>query len=558
MSNHEEPGAGGQDNDEPEFDLDGMEDAGESALMQASAKAASTAVTHFNHRAQQKALDRAEVYIEADLVKRAKWLSKLECYKFPHIKPPNKDGISQVQTDSLMNRHAVYDALFDFGSGIVPFPHMDLFKARLVDHTGQVFTTKNLKTRTLVMALDAAGLNNPTSRDAAEALHSWALEHERDSLKEFVNKSMPDWDRKERLGSLLLDLFKPFDTPLNRLVDKYFWLSLYNRITRAGSQAPISLALIGAQDIGKSYFSVLLCRLLTGDHELGPVMLDLAQHSYLNFLRDITGQSLVAVVGEMAGFKKGDMLRIKEFMTKTEDALDFKFLDSQIKPRQWITIMDGNGYEGLQRDDTGNRRFYPMFCFQTEDLNGQPTWAKGQKVDFSNFKHDLWQVMAECRVWMAEYGDKGYQALISEANNAVSEFSIGEMSKARGVAKDDNIEINLKPILLTCDFRKIGTNAKNPGFFVASSEINEKFLRKTRREPYSKSLAPHMRAMGFEPKQIGVRGYFIDIDEISGEKEEADMKRDIWRFQSPDTGLNDREVDAEIAAICAAASGGGF
>jgi hypothetical protein len=566
MIDHEEPEGQPVNDGTDFFNINEIEDvpAEENKLLQEATAAAKTAVLNMDHRANQVELNRAECYIEANLVKRAKMLASMEAIKFVHYKRANQNDPENIgmraKTDSLMNRHAVYDALFDFGSGKVPFPHYDTFRARLVDHEGQVFSARTLRTRDLVMALDKAGMENPSDKEVSDSLRSWALDHQRDSLAEFFEASMPEWDGKPRLDSLLIDLFKPTDTPMNRLFSKYFWLSLYNRVTNPGSQAPVVLSLIGSQDVGKSYFSVLLCRLLTGDHSIGPVKLDLGAKSYNTFLRAITGKSLVAVVGEMTGFKKGDMDRIKDFVTKTEDDLDFKFEDSIIKDRQWITIMDGNSYDGLQRDDTGNRRFYPVFCFQAPDDKGQPTWTKGQKVDFSNFKEDLWQAMAEARLWMSEHGERGYAELIADTNRKVGEFSTKEMDKGRGIAKDDNLDINLRNVMLSLDFRAMGQNASKQGLFVTSAQINERFMEMTRNTPYSKALSPRLKAMGFETWQSGNRGYIFDYENLGEDVSQHNMQnvlRHIMTYDDPNHEMSVAELDAEIAIIRKAGQGGG-
>lgn len=554
---NDEPGTGqNQNSGDDYFDLDGVTDTNSMGPeMEAAAHEARKVVLNLQHRATEADIDRTEIYLEASLVKRARALVKSGpmAIKYIHFKKGNPNDMQDIgpraKPDSLMNRHAVYDALFDHGSGLVPYPHYDTFKGRLVDHQGNTFSARTLRTRELVQALDAAGMENPTDKEVADSLRSWALDHQRDSLLDYFTKKLPEWDGESRLETLLIDLFKPFDTELTRLVGKYFWLSLYNRITAPGALAPISIALIGGQDAGKSYFSLMLCRLLIGDQSATAIQLDLGAKNYNNFLRAITGKSIVANVGEMTGFNKGDMERIKSFVAKTEDDLDFKFEDSIVKPRQWITIMDGNGYAGLQRDDTGNRRFYPLFVFQEPDVNGQPSWMEGQKIDFSMLKENIWQVMAECQVWMEENGHQGYIELVGAANRGVQAFSLGEMKKARGVVKDDNIEINLKGVLLRCSYRRMGANAKQQGFFVASEDINRIFLERTRREPFSRTLAPHMRALGFEPKQIGRRGYLIE-DVTLGSSSEQDMLRMIWRHGVDDSeGFTDAEVDAEIAAI---------
>lgn len=560
---NEEPENGQNDSGNDIFEPGMATDAGFGPELEAAEQEAKRVVVSLQHRATVSDLDKAEIYMEPNLVKRARLLIKSGpmAIKFVHFKRGNPNDSfdigPRVKPESLMNRHAVYDALFDNGSGMVPYPHYDTFKGRLVDHQGQAFSPRTLRTRELVQALDAVGMENPSDKDIIDSLRSWALEHRRDSLIEHFTRSMPTWDGEPRMETQLIKMFQPFDTPLTRLVGKYFWLSLYNRILRPGALAPITIALIGGQDAGKSWFSTLICRVLMGDPDVGSVQLDLGAKNFNPFLRNITGKSIVANIGEMTGLNKGALEHIKAFVSKTEDDLDFKFEDSIIKSRQWITIMDGNGYAGLQRDDTGNRRFYPIFVSQLPDENGQPAWAKGFKIDFTNFKDDLWQIMAECQVWMQEHGYEGYCKLVGQANTGVQEFSMGEMERARGVIKDDTIEINFKSVMLACEYRRIErTNAVKKGFFVASSEINRIFLEKTRTTPYSKTLAPHMKALGFEPKLIGIRGYFIS-DESLGGSTEKELFRLIWRHGSEDLGYTDDEVDAEVASL-QRAGGGGF
>lgn len=568
MEHTEEPiSQGAPDDFESDlFDPSQIIGEGEGELMSQATEEAKRVVVSLQHRSDMSSVNHTEVYSESDLVKRAVMLRNLEVIDYVHFKPNGKgdtDAGMRARTDSMLNRHAAFDALFDFGSGIVPYPHYDTFRGRLVDHMGSTFSPRSMRVRELIAAIDRCGLENPTAKEVVEAVHTWALEHQRDSLLAHFELKMPQWDRTPRIETMLIDLFRPHDTKLNRLFSKYFWLSLYNRVTRPGSQAPISLALIGAQDVGKSYFSVLLCRLLTGDPNIGPILLDLGAKNYNQFLRNITGKSIIANVGELMGFKKGDMNRIKEFVTKTEDELDFKFEDTIVKSRQWVTVMDGNNYDGLQRDETGNRRFYPLFVFQAPDKAGKPDWFAGKKVDFRGFEEKLWQAMSECRVWMEENGDEGYSALIAETNRAVSDFSIGEMDNARGVVRDDHIDNHLHNVLLNVSYREVsGRTTKNPGLFIANADISSEFIRSTRREPYARGLAPHMKSIGFESKQLGVRGWFYPLgkEDIFGQviNCEQDLLRHVWRKGAPDVDMDDQEVDAEVAAIrgVSQASGG--
>ncbi|UKH48709.1 DNA primase [Pseudomonas phage PAP8] len=509
-----------------EFDLTQIEDAGMDPLMTAASKAADDAIARNETYRAQKAAKYAEAYAEPDLKKRARLLMLDQAFDLPVsrlVKGPFDDFITKYSSTSDSNYLAVYDTLFCKGDGTVPHPHFDEFRGRLVDHRGVAFNNKTLDPIDLMGALAAAALDDPSIKKTIETCCVWARRYRRNSLIETFEKKIPDWDGEERIETLLIDLFKPFDTELNRMVSKYFWLSLYCRINYPGISAPISLALIGGQDAGKSYFGLLICKELSGGRDLAPVQLDLSRHDQTPFLRNITGNSVIANVGEMSGFKKGDMERIKEFLVRSSDTFDQKFEPGETIKRQWITIMDGNGYDGLQRDDSGNRRFYPMFVAQLPDEDGKPNWVKPGdgnepfKVDFTDFGRKFWQAMAECRAWIEERGVDGYLDMVSEANREVQKFSISEMENARGVVRDDTIDMYLINVLISCEFEEVkpGRNSKNPGWRADTVAILKWFDILARKKPISRHLTPHLKALGFVPNKNGLAGWCLPVDKVA-------------------------------------------
>lgn len=525
-------------------DLNGIQDAGESEEAKQAESEARQVKINMQHRRDTMETARAEAYGESNLVKRAKLLASLQAIKFVHFKPTQNDFAIQARTDSEMNRFAVFDALFDFGKGTVPFPHYDTFRGRMVDHRGETFTPKNLEVRELVEAVNYAGLDNPSAKQVADSYYNWAAQHRFDGLVDNIKLRIPEWDGKERLTSLLVDLFQPNDTELNRRMSKYFWLSLYNRIMSPGCLAPISIALIGGQNAGKSYFSELICKIIMNDPFAKPIKLDYAARNYNTFLRNITGKSIIANVGEMTGFKRADIERMKDFAAATGDELDFKFEDTIVKPRQWITIMDGNSYDGLQRDDTGNRRFYPIFVAQEPDRHGMPAWREQFKVDFSNFAEDLWQVMAECREWMNENKMKGYVEFVNETSAAVSEFSQYEMRNARGVVRDELIDTNLIQVLLMSDYEKHAER----GWFLTTSEIRQRFLKMERQAPHARSMVPHMTKLGYAQGMYrNIRGWWLPF--IEGENGSVTDLCTLLAFMLKEDG-SDFESDIAYVRAC--------
>lgn len=383
---------------------------------------------------------------EGDIVKRAASLFKSGLIQFPDVKKVRSGDMYVTQplmTDE--NKLTVINTLFD---GVDDMPHRDHFRGRIVDHDGRIIDDHYPVVR-WIEAFSAGGLKGVSAKGAREIVKEWALNHEWNDLIGHVESKMPEWDGTPRMDTKIMELFETFDTPLNRDFGRYFWLSLYSRIMMPGSLAPMVLSLFGVQDCGKSYFGKLICRVLTGNEEADTVQLNMDGEK-LEFLREITGQSVIASVGEMTGFTRGDLNKIKDFITRTSDKMHYKFEGTFDQQRQFIIMMDGNKYEGLQRDDTGNRRLYPMFCGQLPDALGQPAWRSDFAADFTGFADDLWQIMAEAAVWFEDNGEEGYNAFVRSVSKQVFAFSQSEMAGDRGTIRDDNMDTYLVPTLKDC------------------------------------------------------------------------------------------------------------
>ncbi|WP_261547178.1 VapE domain-containing protein [Burkholderia multivorans] len=377
-----------------------------------------------------------------DIVERARRLAPE--IQFKDVKKVRSGDmyIPQAQmTDE--NKLCVLNALF---SDEQERPHRDHYRGRIVDHEGNIIDDHYPVVR-WVQAFSAAGLKGVSLRAAREAVKEYALCHERNDLIDRVNRHIPQWDGQSRMKRKLIDLFELRDTPLTQNVGQYFWLSLYNRVMVPGSLAPIAIALIGAQGCGKSLFAKKLCQIITGDDEADSVQLNL-DGDWMEFLRAITGNSVIATVGEMAGFTRADTNKIKDVTTRVADQMHYKFEGTFTQQRQWIMMLDGNKYE-LQRDETGNRRFMPLFCGQLEDVGGQPRWRHDFEAIFDDkergicFEDDVWQIMAECAEWMNDNGESGYGAFVREVVRQVLEFNKGEMAAERGIVVDGDIETYL-------------------------------------------------------------------------------------------------------------------
>lgn len=397
----------------------------------------------------QKAADRAaEIRKIPDVVKRAKKLFEAQQISFKDIKKVRSGDMFITQplmTDE--NKLCILNALFE---GEDDRPHRDHYRGRIVDHEDKIIDEFYPATR-LVAAFSAGGLKGVSLKAARDVIKEYALDHERNDLIYHLEQKIPEWDGRGRMKKKLIELFELRDTPLIQNVGQYFWLSLFNRVMIPGSLAPIAIALIGAQGCGKSLFAKRLCQIITGNNEADSVQLNL-DGDWMEFLRAITGNSVIATVGEMAGFTRADTNKIKDITTRVSDQMHQKFEGTFQQQRQWIMMLDGNKYE-LQRDETGNRRFMPLFCGQLEDVGGQPRWRQDFEAIFDDkergvcFEDEVWQIMAECAQWMKENGESGYGAFVREVVRQVLEFNKGEMAAERGIVVDGDIETYLDAAL---------------------------------------------------------------------------------------------------------------
>jgi Virulence-associated protein E len=500
-----------EDGDEEQFDFDPTmaQDAGTGDEFRAAEEEAKVITLRNVENRASRDNYAEEVRQEPNIIERGRKLLQGNLVMFPDTKK-TVDGYIAVNCDN--NRIAAFEALFGEGEHR---PHINTFSGRLVDWKSEIIDDQYSMVP-VMKALHSMGLRQQSLDSIRKSIRDWGLQVKTNDMILQFNRMLPAWDGVSRLDTKLMNLFGCFDTPLNRSFGKYFWLSLYCRITEPGCMAPMVLSLFGAQDVGKSYFSKLICRVLLDSKQAAPVQLDMGADK-INFLRSITGTAIVANIGEMTGFSRTDLNDIKQFITSTSDDMHQKFEGHFTQQRQWIAIMDGNKYEGLQRDDTGNRRFYPMFVGQEEDRFGQPSWSEDFKADFTGFESDLWQLMAECRVWLEENGGmEGYNAYVDKTSRAVKEFSQDEMKKGRGAVVDYTLDTYLVPAL--SDLGKLNAEilqgTKHRGLWITGAALKTRIKYMGRGgDVKDNHLKARMISIGASAEMIrNVRGYlFKDV-----------------------------------------------
>lgn len=496
-----------------------------------------------------------------DIVERAKFLKKHELVDFKDFKEGRINGTSYVQIlNTDHNRMAALDALFgggDVNEVGLGLPHLNTFQGRLVDWLGRLVDDR-YPIRSVFEAMTVTGVKGMSTQQVRGTLKDWAMERQVNDLIVRMERMIPEWDGVERLDESLISLFKCRDTPLTRDFSRYFWLSLYCRIMHPGCFAPMVLSLFGRQLTGKSYFAKMICQEVIGNKDADSVLLDLAGDK-VDFLRDITGVSVVANIGEMTGFTRGDLNKIKDFITRTSDRMHYKFEGQFTQPRQWVAVMDGNKYEGLQRDDTGNRRFYPVFVGQLEDDdNGQPQWIMDPewKLDFSGFRSDFWMYMAEAAVWVNAHGLAAYEKFVDSVVKGVQEFNRAEMAADRGTIRDDDLTDYLDKALRCVEVTVWEPNEgeksrprKNLGVWISNASLNDAFKlasRSNNMRVNHQHLKNKLARLGAETMVVNsIRGY---------------LWRDVMSYEewARRVGIDDDGAKVVRAAVNPSRDGGGF
>ena len=215
--------------------------------------------------------------------------------------------------------------------------------------------------------------------------------------------SLPEWDGKKRIETLLVNCLQADDTPYVRAVTRKFFAAAVARIYAPGIKFDCMPVLDGAQGIGKSS----IFRMLTGPEYYSETL-------SLTDMNDKTGAEKIqgvwiAEVGELAGMKKADIEKVKAFLSTSDDMYRPSYGRTvESHPRQSVIVATVNGERGYLRDITGNRRFWVVKCRQQEAV---------RRFDFTPEDRD--QIWAEA-VWLWKHGEKLYleSEYLSESEKA--------------------------------------------------------------------------------------------------------------------------------------------
>lgn len=172
--------------------------------------------------------------------------------------------------------------------------------------------------------------------------------------REYFAQVEPTWDGKPRMAEWLITYCQAEDTPLIRAIGRLVLVAAVRRVREPGCKFDEMLILEGDQGVQKSTGLQALCPNDDWFHDDLPLDEDTKKQM------EATAGKLIIEAGELKGMTKGDVNKLKGFLSRRVDKSRMSYgRKEKISPRQFIIIGTTNDAHYL-RDPTGNRRFWPV------------------------------------------------------------------------------------------------------------------------------------------------------------------------------------------------------
>lgn len=173
--------------------------------------------------------------------------------------------------------------------------------------------------------------------------------------------ALPPWDGTRRNGDWLSDYLGVEKTEYTALVGTFFMRGIVQRVMRPGCKFDYCPVLEGPQGTGKSSVARILAWNWFCDTDL-----DLSNKDSLLALPG----HLVYEIAELGSLMKAEERKQKSFLSRQEDEYRPPYGTRIVKvPRQNVFIGTTNEEEYL-KDATGGRRFWPVACGESFNLEG--------------------------------------------------------------------------------------------------------------------------------------------------------------------------------------------
>lgn len=236
-------------------------------------------------------------------------------------------------------------------------------------------------------------------------------------IREFL-QALPEWDKVERVDTLLIDYLGAADNKYVRAVTRKTLCAAACRVLNPGCKFDTMLVLNGNQGIGKS----TLIAKLGGEW--------FSDSLSLNDTKDKTAAEKlqgywILEIGELAGLRKAEVETLRSFLSRQNDIYRASFgKRTTPHPRQCVFFGTTNAESGYLRDTTGNRRFWPV-----------KTPGGGSKRSWDVTQEDVLQIWAEVMHYV-KAGEKLYLDPEVEALAKAEQREAMESDEREGLVRE--------------------------------------------------------------------------------------------------------------------------
>jgi predicted P-loop ATPase len=188
------------------------------------------------------------------------------------------------------------------------------------------------------------------------------------------------WDQEPRIERWLIDYAGAPDTPYVRAISRIVLVAACRRIRKPGSKFDEMVILESSQGTNKS--SALRALAFNDDWFTD----DLPLHGDTRRLMESTAGKWIVEAGELKGMGRSDVAALKACLSRQRDEARLAYGHKSARVlRQFVIIGTTNETTGYFRDETGNRRFWPVRIqlFNLEKLRADrdQLWAEAAETE---------------------------------------------------------------------------------------------------------------------------------------------------------------------------------
>lgn len=199
----------------------------------------------------------------------------------------------------------------------------------------------------------------PSSAIVAEAIEALGRAQAFHPVRDWLDDQR--WDKVKRVDRWLIDFLGVPDTPYIRRVARWWLMGAVARVLKPGCKFDYCLVLCGPQGKGKSTALSILGGTWFGDTDI-----DLGHKDGMSALRG----KWIYEIAELGALARSEERRQKSFLSRQIDEYRPVYGRREIKALRQLVFSGTTNEHEWQKDPTGGRRFWPVECSGTLDLDG--------------------------------------------------------------------------------------------------------------------------------------------------------------------------------------------